>query len=537
MGRFLNNIESYENYREMAEDTFFVDKTRMIMELLPVLRRKDRDICLTRPRRFGKSVMANMLAAFFGKAVDARNLFDRLEIAGYPGYGEYINQYNVIFIDFSIMPEQCNSYVAYIARISEGLKADLCSAYPQLNLNPEHAVWDILSEIFRNTREKFIFIFDEWDAVFHMSFLSDAEKQEFLLFLKFLLKGQAYVQLAYMTGVLPINKYSSGSELNMFLEYDMARNSKYSEYFGFTDTEIDGLFQKYLAHTVSPKMSREDLRIWYDGYYTAGEQKLYNPRSIVCALTDNELSSYWTSSGPYDEIFYYIRNNIEDVRDDLVLMAAGEGVETQISSYAAFAMELHTREEIYSAMVVYGLLTYNEGKVYIPNREIMEQLNRLLMTKDSLGYVYRLAKKSEQMLRATLSGDTDTMAEILEYAHDTESPVLAYNSEAELAAVVNLIYLSARDKYRVEREEKAGKGFADFIFYPERKNTDALILELKIDADPDEAIAQIENKNYVQRLRGKFAGEPEYAGKILLVGLCYNKKSKKHSCKVKVYEP
>ncbi len=194
------------------------------------------------------------------------------------------------------------------------------------------------------------------------------------------------------------------------------------------------------------------------------------------------------------DIFYYIRNLIADVREDLILMISGEGVDTDIQNYAAVSMELESKDQIYSAMVIYGLLTYKEGKVFIPNREIMEQFRILLMTKESLGYVYNLAKASEKMLKATLAGDTSTMAEILKMVHNTEAPIFSYNSEIELSAVVNLVYLAARDKYRVEREDKAGEGYVDFIFYPERRNVDAMILELKIDSTPKEAIRQIKEK-------------------------------------------
>ena len=318
---------------------------------------------------------------------------------------------------------------------------------------------------------------DEWDAIFHMSFVTQEDQEAYLLFLKSLLKGKAYVELAYMTGVLPIAKYSGGSELNMFLEYDMATKRKFSEYFGFSDSEVDKLFEIYQKGTEEPAITREELRIWYDGYCTAKGGRLYNPRSVVCALTDNELSNYWTSSGPYDEIFYYIRNNIQDVRDDIVLMVSGERVPIALLGYAVTGTELKTKNQIYSAMVVYGLLTYENKTVFIPNKELMDKFNELLLNNDSLGYVYSLARESERMLAATLAGDTDTMADILAFAHDTESPILSYNSETELAAVVNLVYLGARDRYRVEREDKAGKGYVDFIFYPEIKSADAVILE------------------------------------------------------------
>ena len=337
-----------------------------------------------------------------------------------------------------------------------------------------------------------------------------------------------------MTGVLPIAKYSSGSELNMFKEYDMATKKKFCEYFGFSDAEVDQLFAAYQRTSRNGKITREELAEWYDGYFTAAGNRLYNPRSIVCALTDDQIGSYWTSSGPYDEIFYYIRNNIEDVRDDLVLMIAGECVVVKLQGYAAVSTELITKNQIYSAMVVYGLLTYENGAVSIPNRELMEKFNELLLTKDSLGYVHHLAKESEKMLKATLCGNTDTMAEILKYAHDTESPIFSYNSEIELSAVVNLVYLAARDRYRVEREDKAGEGFVDFIFYPEYRNEDALILELKIDSTPEEAIEQIKNKRYALRFKGKLGEREKYTGRVLAVGISYDRKTKEHFCGVEV---
>lgn len=308
----------------------------------------------------------------------------------------------------------------------------------------------------------------------------------------------------------------------------------YSEYFGFLESEVDHLFQIYINTTKNPRLSRRDLKTWYDGYRTASGQQLYNPRSVICALTDNQLRSYWTNSGPYDEIFYYIKNNVEDLREDLILMISEERVESRIQEYAATSPELHTREQIYSAMVVYGLLTYDDalGSVYIPNKELMDKFNELLLSKESLGYVYRLAKESEKMLKATLSGDPKTMVTILKYAHDTESPILSYNSEIELSAVINLVYLAARDKYRVEREDKAGEGFVDFIFYPERNGIDGIILELKIDASPEETIRQNKDKRYMLRLEGKHGENKKLAGGILAVGISYDRKTKEHLCKV-----
>ena len=253
------------------------------------------------------------------------------------------------------------------------------------------------------------------------------------------------------------------------------------------------------------------------------------------SLWNNNLGNYWTSSGPYDEIYYYIENNIDAVRDDLAVMVSGREVPVKIREYAATSQNLSTREEIFSAMVVYGFLSYENGRVSIPNKELMDRFADMLQKEKSLGYVYQLAKESGRMLTATLNGDTQTMTEILELAHDTEAPLLNYNNETELTAVVNLVYLAARDMYRVEREDKAGKGFVDFIFYPVvDRSADCIILELKVGHTPEEAIHQIREKNYALRFQGKLGEKSKYTGRILAVGISYDKEKKRHLCKIEV---
>lgn len=536
MGTYLNSITPYTLYKSESLSPYFVDKTLMLSELFPYVSAGNRHICITRPRRFGKTIMANMISSFFQKASDSSDVFDSLAISQVDDYRRYKNQYNVIRIDFSKMPRNCDSYTQYIERIEALLIEDVKEAFPQVKINEADAVGDILESVFVQCGEKFIFVLDEWDFIFHRDFINEIDKEKYVAFLSNLLKDRPYVVLSYMTGILPIAKYSSGSELNMFAEFTMVNSPMFGEYFGFTDDEVDDLYRRYIVECdrqhKEKSVSRKGLRDWYNGYYTKSGERVYNPRSVVFALQFNNLANYWTSSGPYDEIYYYIRNNISDVRDDLALMISGESVTAKIQEYAATSMNLSTRDEIYSAMVVYGFLSYLNGKVCIPNRELMEKFDELLVKNESLGYVYRLAKESEKMLKATLAGDTLTMERILEFAHNTEVPLLSYNHETELSAIVNLVYLAARDSYRVEREDKAGTGYVDFIFYPYDTTADCIILELKVDHTPDEAIAQIIDKKYALKFMPKLAGQKIYTGRILAVGIGYWKESKKHSCKV-----
>lgn len=536
MGTYLNSITPYTLYKSESLSPYFVDKTLMLRELFPYVSAGNRHICITRPRRFGKTIMANMISSFFQKASDSSDVFDSLAISQVDDYRRYKNQYNVIRIDFSKMPRNCDSYTQYIERIEALLIEDVKEAFPQVKINEADAVGDILESIFVQCGEKFIFVLDEWDFIFHRDFINEIDKEKYVAFLSNLLKDRPYVVLSYMTGILPIAKYSSGSELNMFAEFTMVNSPMFGEYFGFTDDEVDDLYRRYIVESdrqhKEKSVTRKGLRDWYNGYYTKSGERVYNPRSVVFALQFNNLANYWTSSGPYDEIYYYIRNNISDVRDDLALMISGESVTAKIQEYAATSMNLSTRDEIYSAMVVYGFLSYLNGKVCIPNRELMEKFDELLVKNESLGYVYRLAKESEKMLKATLAGDTLTMERILEFAHNTEVPLLSYNHETELSAIVNLVYLAARDSYRVEREDKAGTGYVDFIFYPYDTTADCIILELKVDHTPDEAIAQIIDKKYALKFMPKLAGQKIYTGRILAVGIGYWKDSKEHSCKV-----
>lgn len=351
MGMFLNSKIPFDAFASVASGRYFVDKSALLGELIPALGTEERFFCITRPRRFGKSVMANMVGAFFGKAADTKRIFQHLAVASLEGYRENLNQHNIIYIDFSEVPRDCTTYAQYIRRIQDGINKDLVQNYPALDVNPEDAVWDILTKIFLETGDKFIFVMDEWDAVFHMSFITLEEQAFYLLFLKSLLKGKVYVKLAYMTGILPIAKYSDGSELNMFKEYHMTTRERFGTYFGFLDEEVDKLFDLYLRATKDVRITREDLRLWYDGYYTKSGDRLYNPRSIVCALTDNELANYWTSSGSYDSVFGYVQDNVADIRDDLAIMFAGGAIPADIQEYAAKKMK-YTRLWLYMGFLL-----------------------------------------------------------------------------------------------------------------------------------------------------------------------------------------
>ena len=516
MSIYLNTNKPLINYMNLYRSKYFVDKSSMIEKLNEVIETSDKYICITRPRRFGKSSVIDMLGSYYSIAVDSKDVFDNLKISSFPSYTEHLNKYNVINISFNDLSERGNTYEDYIEMIRTSITKDIVEKYP--HINPEN--YFNISSMIRDTNDKFIFLLDEWDYIFNNS-LFEENQNNFLEFLRNLLKDQPYVALCYMTGVLPIKKYSSGSALNMFDEFTFLKDRKFGRYFGFTEEEVIDLCRK------NNEIKFEHLQTWYNGYLTAKGLKIYNPRSVVKALQNDFCESYWTNTGAMDEVAKYLKYNTLEIRDDVIEMISGGEIDLIIDEeFRAGQREPKTKEEIFSAMIVLGFLSYHDGYLKIPNKELMKEFEKALRDK-SFGYVSQIIENSRKMLQATVNGDTATVESILHDIHNSEIPILQYNDENSLSCVLTLAYLSARDTYRIEREEKTGKGYADFTFHPRRKNDTAFIVELKKDENVDVAINQIKSKEYVQ----KFKEENQHK-KVLAVAICYNSREKEHCCKI-----
>ena len=509
---YLNTRKPLENYKELFNEKYFVDKSKIIDLLNERVSTKGKYICITRPRRFGKSSVVDMLGAYYSKALDSREIFDSLKISGNSDYEKYLNKYNVINISFNKIPEKGNSFEDYLNMVKDSLIRDIEKLYPSIKFEDYFTISDMLSD----TREKFVFIFDEWDYIFNNN-LFEENQNEYLEFLRNLLKDQPYVALAYMTGVLPIKKYSSGSALNMFDEYTFLKDRIFGEYFGFTENEVINLCEK------NNEVEFKDIKEWYNGYLTSKGIQIYNPRSVVKALQNSYCESYWTNTGAMDEVATYLKYNTLEVRDDVIEMISGQEIDLVIDEEFRAGQEApKTKEEIYSAMIILGFLSYHDGYLKIPNKELMKEFEKSLKDK-SFGYVCKIIENSRKMLKGTVNKDNTVVEELLHDIHNSEIPILQYNDENSLSCVVTLAYLSARDTYRIEREEKTGKGYADFSFHPLRKSDVAFIVELKKDKDPEVAIKQIKEKEYIQKFKDKYKN-------ILAVAICYDSKSKEHKC-------
>ncbi len=442
MAYFLNNDFKNNEFELASKDKFFVDKTGLIEKINSLIGIKDRFVCITRPRRFGKTVNAMMLASYYSKNAGFKNLFDKLEISKLPSYTKHLNKHNVVFINWCNPPLEYTNYTQYIEAFLQQIILDLEEQFPNIQINKNDSIGKIFDDVYTQTDEKFIFILDEWDYIFNNNLFESKEREGFLEFLKKFLKDKPYVELAYMTGVLPIAKYSSGSALNMFKEYNILNDIKYDCYFGFTLSELESLCKK------QNKVTFEELKTWYNGYKTLSGLDIFNPRSVVYALSDGICQSYWTNTGPMDEISYYIENNVEEIQNDIVQMVSGIPVNIHLEGYSAEQINLNTRDEILSAMTVYGFLSYHDETLTIPNKELRMKFDYSLKNHQ-MGAISKLVLKSNEMLEATLRKDTEMMEQLIQEAHDINIPIIKYNDENSLACVITLVYLSARTKYEI----------------------------------------------------------------------------------------
>lgn len=517
MGIYLNpnNIA----FKQALNSEIYIDKSLMLEHTNRVIYTEQKFICVSRPRRFGKSMAANMLTAYYSRGCDSRELFADLKIAQSDSFEKHLNQYNVIHINMVDFLDRTKSMDEMIDYISRRLLHELKKAFSDVDCFDWNNLFAVLDEVFAEKEIPFIFIIDEWDCIFRIHKNDSKAQTKYLDFLRNLLKDKSYVALAYMTGILPIKKYGEHSALNIFTEISMTNPREYAEFTGFTEKEVKELCEKY-------DMSFEETKRWYNGYNLKGIS-IYNPRSVVMSMTGHDYDSYWTSTETYEALRVYIAMNFDGLKDKITRLIAGEEIEINTTKFQNDMTTFNSADDILTLLIHLGYLTYDfyTKKVRIPNSEVAQEF---INSIEDGGWenVMKAIRQSGELLEATLDGQVEKVAELLEQAHDENTSILKYNDENSLACVVSIAYYAARKNYGVYREMPAGKGFADLVFVPYR-NTDlpALIVELKWDDKVQTAIHQIKSRNYPECLKG-------YSGEVLLVGISYHKNDseKKHHC-------
>ncbi len=519
MGVYLNPRN--DGFAEAIHSEIYVDKTGLIAYTNQYLNTEQKFICVSRPRRFGKSMALRMLAAYYSRGCDSRELFNGMKIESDPAFADYINRFDVIFLNMQhfLIRAKKQDFTEYL---EQAVLGDIRKEYGDFFSDQETILAAALEQIYADTGKKFIFLIDEWDCVMRERQEEECLQKQYLDFLRNLLKDQPYVALAYVTGILPVKKYGQHSALNMFWEYSMTDQSIFEEYTGFTEGEVKELCRQY-------DMDFAETGSWYDGYQFRRFKHVYNPRSVVAAMKSRYFSDYWISTETYEALKVYMEMDFDGLRSDIVRMLGGERISVNTHSFQNDMCTFRTRDDVLTLLIHLGYLGYDAEKkeTFIPNREIAGEFENA-MSVGGWGEVMRILKASDRLLEDTLRLDAESVAAGLDRAHTEVASILTYNDENTLCCAISLAYYSARKDYRMVRETPAGHGFADVVFLPlPMVQKPALIIELKYGGSADAAIQQIRDRQYPRALEG-------YAGEILLVGVNYDKdnRNKPHSCAI-----
>lgn len=527
MGRFLNPDNTA--FKEIAKTKTYVDKTSLIELTNSFINTPKKFICSSRPRRFGKSVTAEMLTTYYSKEYDSHKYFADFEITKSLTYETHINKYDVIYFDVQGCINNAEEPAQTVEFISENILAELKEKYQSLIPKKVSKVSEALININDKTNNKFIIIIDEWDALFRELPESKKIHEKYIDFLRSLFKGaepNRFVALAYITGILPIKKYRTQSTLNNFDEYTMTMPGNLASYIGFTEQEVETLCGTYNKNFT-------EVKHWYDGYLL-NNQQIYNPKAVIKLIENGIFQSYWSMTGTYESIVPLIEMNFDGLRTDILKMLAGESVPVRTSTYQNDMYSFKNKNDVMTSLIHLGYLAYNqlEQSCYIPNEEIRNEFIDAIEETQWNEFI-NFQKMSQKILATTLENDFQTVEKLIEKIHMDYSSTIEYNDENSLASTITLAYLATmKYYYKPKRELPSGKGFADIVYLPKPQyifKYPALLIELKWNHNTQTAIDQIKEKLYPDSIK-------EYTGNILLIGINYDKKSKKHTCKIEQYQ-
>ena len=534
MGAYLNT--GFSKFQEILNAKIYVDKSDLIGTLNCCVKTPQKYVCISRPRRFGKSFTACMLCAYYSKGIDSSFLFDNLKISHDDSYKTHLNKYHTIFINMQQFLSNADLNVEkMLSDIESEIKNELRQAFPYIEISDERKLNLVLSDIYNKeslvNMNGFVFIIDEWDCIMREKQCDAEGIKLYLDYLRALLKDQSYVALAYMTGILPIKKIGSHSSMNMFDEYSMTEPGESASYIGFTKDEVLALCDEY-------GVDFNSMKNWYDGYTFEESLHLFNPNSVVKAIQRKKFLSYWTQTETFESLRRYIDLNMAGLRDEIVKLIAGNEVIVNTARFHNDMTTFETKDDVLTLLIHLGYLAINPGSkirltsskqvvARIPNEEIKDEFRNITEENKNYPGIYSLISQSLDLLDKIYALDNDAVAQAFDLAHQDYTSILKYNDENSLSCVISLaLNLASVDLYNVYRELPAGKGFADMVYLPKQGiDNPALLVELKYDQSAQTAIDQIKQKNYGRIFR-------DYNGEVLLVGINYDKDSKEHHCMI-----
>ena len=522
MGIYVN--PGNENLKEALRSEIFIDKSLFIGKISSFINTRQKFVCVSRPRRFGKSMIGDLMKAYFSKGCDSRGIFSNLKIANDSCFDENLNKFNVIAIDLGAFYNASENRNEVLKNLKSKLLNDFRNEFPDIEFSETDTVVDMIMHVNTKTKEKFIIIIDEYDSLIRER-AGDSLIAEYRSFLNSLFKNNELspaIALAYLTGILPIQRDRVESKLNNFDEYTVLDPVMTAEYFGFTKEETEALCNEY-------GMSFAECENWYDGY-KIGDFDIYNPNSVVKAMMRREYGNYWARTGSYEAISNYIKLDYDGTKTAVAEMLSGREVPVDVVDFKNRLDEIKTKDHVLTYLIHLGYLNYNKktGLCRIPNSEIKQEWIFALREAGNFAKIAEMIKNSDKLLYLAQNGVAEEVAAALDKAHTEVSSALNYNFESSLQAAIILAFYTARTKYTIIQELPAGYGFADIGFIPIDKKDPAMIVELKCNSDADTAIKQIKNKNYPKVFEN-------YLDNLLLVGVNYDKKTKIHECVIEKY--
>lgn len=522
MGIYVNPVNA--NFRFSLNSPIYVDKSMLIAEMNRLMNTEKRFVCVSRARRFGKTMAESMLAAYFSKGCDSRELFKGLKIANDPSFEKNLNKFNVIFLDvngiFSANPPDTDIVPVFSAKIRRELQEE----FPNAHIKDSDGMPECMLKVYASNGEQFVVIMDEYDVLVREK-VKDSVFKPYLTFLNTMFKNvnlMPAIALAYLTGIFPIVRDRVQSKLNVFTEYTMVGSGRLAEFVGFTSDEVQALCKQY-------DLDFEECKRWYDGYNINGIE-IYNPKSIVDAAENGEIESYWTQTGSYDALMDYILMDLDGILQDVKFMIGGGRVDVDVTGFMNTMTDFRTKDDVFTYLIHLGYLAYDrkEKQCYIPNGEVRGQWILSIRLSPDYKIVYELVRQSKELVQRTIELDSDAVAVALDKAHEQICNNLNYNNEGTFQAVICLAYFYANTKYTIVKELPAGKGVADVVMIPYVPNVPALIIELKRNKCEQTALAQIREKRYGAALE-------KYSGDLLFVGVNYDEDTKEHKCVIEKF--
>ena len=563
MGIYLN--PGKESFEMALKSEIFVDKTDMILFLNSVTNTKQRYLSVSRPRRFGKSMAADMICAYYDREADSRKLFETRKLAAdrtvqqggacqddraYQDdatrteklpWDAYLGQFDVIRIVMTDFVKKNIPVEKSLDKLQRLVVRDIKKKYPDADYFDDTDLIQSMADAYESTERQFVIVIDEWDAVFRVCKEDKDGQTRYLDFLRDWLKDKPYVALAYMTGILPIKKYGEHSALNMFMEYSMIAPKQLASFTGFTEDEVQELCTRY-------RMRYEDISSWYDGYevsdiipveereryrqsqYKGHKISIYSPLSVVNAVSTGVIRNYWNKTETYEALAEYIRRDYDGLKEAVALLMDGGRLRIDTSTYQNDMTTFHGRDDVLSLLIHLGYLGFDDerSEVFIPNREILDEFKASTKSEEWVS-TFQSFEISQELLKATWEADADKVAELVERAHDRAGNK-TYHDEAALSYAIQYAYYAAQKYYTTILELDTGKGYADVVYLPSPKYPDkpALLIELKYNKDADTALSQIRRQEYDSRME-------HYKGNILLVAINYDKGTGNESKEFKHY--